>query len=422
VLGWLAAAAWAAVFPIASNLGPQRTWGLIAAAAYLLAALAAALLPRHRAGRAAAAVALAGAALVPLAVLALQGHRQSEVFVVERSAQLLLHTGSPYLPNPLLVTDYNPYLPGMSVFGLPSALLGGVGGTVNDGPGGLLGLLGDARLWFALAFLLSMAGTWRLLRPGGRSSAAAPTVLAASPLVALPLAVGGVDLPLIGLCCFGLALAGKGRPVGAGLVLAFACTLKWTVWPALPVALVLLRALYGCRVAGRAALVAGAGGAAVLVPFALAAPHTVLEQVVRFPLGLSRMPTPAGSPLPGRLLAGLGPGGHQACLLLLCLAGAVVGARLLLRPPVTVVQAADLLAVGLGAAFLLAPAGRFGYLALPLMLALWPRLARGPVVALPLPMRLALPARSASSAPLLPAQARPSGARAAAGVREAVSR
>ena len=85
-------------------------------------------------------------------------------------------------------------------------------------------------------------------------------MLAASPLVALPLAVGGVDLPLIGLCCFGLALAAKGRPVGAGLALAFACTLKWTVWPALPVALVLLRALYGCRVAGRAALVAGAGG------------------------------------------------------------------------------------------------------------------------------------------------------------------
>ena len=154
VLGWLAAAAWAAVFPIASNLGPQRTWGLIAATAYLLAALTAALLPRRPRGAGGRSRRPGGSGLVPLAVLTLQGHRQSEVFVVERSAQLLLHTGSPYLTNPFLVTDYNPYLPGMSIFGLPSALLGGVGGTVNDGPGGLLGLLGDARLWFALAFLL----------------------------------------------------------------------------------------------------------------------------------------------------------------------------------------------------------------------------------------------------------------------------
>ncbi|MFJ6212613.1 glycosyltransferase 87 family protein [Streptomyces sp. NPDC092296] len=376
VTACLVAAGWAAVFPLTSGLPNQRTWGTLAAGAYLLAALAAALLPRRRAGRTAALIALAGATVLPLAVLALQGHRQSEVWVVERSAQLLLHTGSPYLAHPVHVSDYNPYLPAMALFGLPRALLGGGGATVGSGDGGLIGLLGDARLWFAAAFLLCMAVTWRLLRPRGGGSPAAPlAALTASPLVALPLAVGGVDLPLIGVCCLGLALAGRGRPIGAGLVLALACGLKWTAWPALPVALVLLWAAHGRRAAARSAVVALAGCAVAVVPFALTAPRAMLEQVIRFPLGMSRMRTPASSPLPGRLIAETGPGGHVVCLVLLCLSGAAVAGWLLLRPPLTAVRAADQLAVGLATAFLLAPAGRFGYLALPAILALWSRLA-----------------------------------------------
>lgn len=46
---------------------------------------------------------------------------------------------------------------------------------------------------------------------------------------------------------------------------------------------------------------------------------------------------------------------------------------LLVRPPRTVVAAADRLAIGLTTAFLLAPAGRFGYLALPVLLTVWAR-------------------------------------------------
>lgn len=375
VVGCLVAAGWAAVFPLTSSLPNQRIWGTLAAVAYLLAALAAGLLPRHLAGRVAALTALVGAALVPLAVLALQGRRQSEVGVVERSAQLLLHTGSPYLAHPVQVSDYNPYLPGMALFGLPRALLGGGGVQVDAGQGGLLGLAGDARVWFAAAFLLCMAGAWRQVRRGGTSAAVPLAALTASPLTALPLAVGGVDLPLIGFCCLGLALAGRGRAVAAGLVLAFACTLKWTAWPALPVAVVLVWAAHGRRSAARCAVTALTAASALVVPFVPVAPRTLLEQVVRFPLGMAAVRTPASSPLPGRLIAELGPGGHLACLALLGAGGVTVAARLLLRPPLTAVQAADHLTVGLSIAFLLAPAGRFGYLALPAILALWPRVA-----------------------------------------------
>jgi phosphatidylinositol alpha-1,6-mannosyltransferase len=62
---------------------------------------------------------------------------------------------------------------------------------------------------------------------------------------------------------------------------------------------------------------------------------------------------------------------------LLSAGGLAVAVSLLVRPPHDLVAAADRLAVGLCVAFLLAPAGRFGYLALPLALAVLARLAGG---------------------------------------------
>lgn len=67
--------------------------------------------------------------------------------------------------------------------------------------------------------------------------------------VALALCVSGVDLPLTGLCCPGLACAARSRPVAAGVVLAAACSQKWTVWPAVAVAVALLGWAGGIRVA-----------------------------------------------------------------------------------------------------------------------------------------------------------------------------
>ncbi|MEV6975508.1 glycosyltransferase 87 family protein [Kitasatospora sp. NPDC093806] len=368
LLGCLIAAGWAAGFPLVSDLANQRLWGFVAAPAYLLAGLLCLVLPRRFAARAAAAVALLGAVLVPLVVLVLQGRHQSEVMVVERSAHLLLTTGSPYLPHPVVVTDYNPYLPAMSLFGMPRALFG-------DG-NALARLAGDARIWFAVAFVVCLLASWRLLRPTRDRAPLLPlTVLTASPLIALALVGGGVDLPLIGLCCLAMALAERDRTIAAGLVLALAGTLKWTVWPALPVAVLLLWRLYGRRPAARAGLTALGAALAVMVPYVLARGEELREQVVRFPLGLTAIQTPAGSPLPGKVLAGFGPTGHTASLVLLTVGGLGVTVWLLARPPVSAIAAADLLAVGLAIAFMLAPAGRFGYLALPAVLMIWPRLA-----------------------------------------------
>ncbi|MFD5563269.1 glycosyltransferase 87 family protein [Kitasatospora griseola] len=379
--GWVAAAGWAAAFPLMSHLANQAAWGRFAAPGYLFAAVLTLTLPCGLAARAAGAAAALGAALLPLGALALTGHHQSEVTVVERSAALLLHTGSPYLTETPHVVDYNPYLPAMALFGLPRVVLGEAGPAAR--------VLGDVRLWFAAAFLACLLTGWRLLRPGGplRASVLPLTVLTASPLVALALAVGGVDLPLTGVCCLAMALAERGHPLRTGLVLALACTLKWTAWPALPVALLLLHRRHGPRSALRAAVPALAVGGAVIGPVAALHPHELYEQVVRFPLGLTAVHTPAGSPLPGKVLAGLGPYGHTLSLTLLAVGALAVAAWLPTRPPATAVAACDLLAVGLTVAFALAPAGRFGYLALPAVLVVWPRLATAPGRPVPVPRR-----------------------------------
>ncbi|MFD9128539.1 glycosyltransferase 87 family protein [Kitasatospora sp. NPDC059571] len=369
-LGCAVAAAWAAAFPLFSDLPYQALWGRLAAPAYALAGLLCAVLPRRAAPRAAAAVALTGAVLLPLVLLAVHSRYQSEVMVVERSAHLLLTTGAPYLPYPAVPADYDPYLPAMVLFGLPRAVLGTGSAAAR--------LLGDARIWFALAFLGCMLGTWRLLRPGRERAPLLPlAVLTASPLIALALSVGGVDLPLIGVCCLAMALTARERTLAAGLVLALACSLKWTAWPALPVAVLLAWRLYGRRTAARIGGTALAAAGAVVLPFVLTAGRQMREQVVRFPLGLAAVRTPAGSPLPGKVLADLGPTGHTLSLALLCLGGLVVAVWLAAYPPASAVAACDLLAAGLTVAFVLAPAGRFGYLALPTVLALWPRLAAG---------------------------------------------
>ncbi|MGW8385680.1 glycosyltransferase 87 family protein [Streptomyces albidoflavus] len=362
------AAVWAAAFPVVSSLGPHRVWGASACVGYLCAAVA--VLSRRSLGRAVSVwIAGIGAVLVPLVVLVLTGGAQSEVGVVERAGLLTVRQGTPYLADPQAVVEVTPYLPGMALFGLPGAV-------VADGweP---LRYLGDARLWCAAAFLGCLWAAGRVL--GGRGTGRlVGAALIASPVVALPLAVSGVDLPLTGLLCLALALAARHRPVAAGLALALACSLKWTAWPALAVVAALLAHRAGLGAALRGTGVAVAGTVLAVLPSALLAPGPLVEQVFAFPTGRGEWETPAASPLPGRLLADLGPFGWCAAMTLLAAGGVAVAVSLWVRPPAGLVPAADRLAVGLCTAFLLAPAGRFGYLALPVLLSVWARLAEAP--------------------------------------------
>ncbi|QLH21637.1 glycosyltransferase 87 family protein [Streptomyces sp. Rer75] len=397
-LGWAACALVALALAAVSDLAPHRVWGVTAAFGYAVAALVAGRRPAVRclAGRhrAAATTAALGAAVLPLAVLVVADAAQPETAVVERSGALLLSTGSPYLPQSSAVADHNPYLPGMAVFGLPHALFG-------DGP------LTDPRWWLAAAFAVSVVAAGRLGVPRRRVL----PWLVACPLVALPLAVGGVDLPVAGLMCLGLVLADRGRAGRAGLALGAAAALKWTAWPALPVALALLagQARRGDRIQPRpsppswarpgteqpasgaarpaspvrwsagpvrwpASPVRRCGVAALatllitVVPVLLAGPRAFVRDTVVFPLGLADAPSPAASPFPGHLLAAYVPGGTLVAAALLAVAAASLAASLWMRPPPTLASAARRLALGLGLAIALMPATRFGYLVHPLVL------------------------------------------------------
>ncbi|WP_052868023.1 glycosyltransferase 87 family protein [Streptomyces niger] len=385
------AAVWAAVFPLITAPEPHRVWGMSACVGYVCAA--GAVLSSRPYGRVASVwLASGGAVVVPLVALLVTGGAQSEVGVIERSGILTMHQATPYLADPHTVTEVTPYLPGMAVFGLPRAVLG-------EG-GGLLGFLGDARLWCAAVFLGCLWGARRVLGPDGAGRLAIG-VLIASPVVALPLSVSGVDLPMTGLLCLALACAARQRPVAAGLALALACSMKWTAWPAVAVAVALLGHRAGLRAAVRGAAVAVAGTLVLVLPSAVLSPGPLVQQVFAFPLGQGKWETPAASPLPGRLLADLGPAGWCAAVGLLLTGGLAVAVSLFVRPPHDLVTAADRLALGLCVAFLLAPAGRFGYLALPVFLAGWARLVRG--------VRRTAPARSLVVAASVPARSVPVG-------------
>ncbi|MFF9052341.1 glycosyltransferase 87 family protein [Streptomyces erythrochromogenes] len=357
-----------------STLETHRIWGFEAAFGYLVAAVVVGLGPdRERTRAVAVGAALAGAVVVPLVYLLASGHAQSEVEVIERAGTLLVERATPYLDEPRSVVEVTPYLPGMALLGIPRALLGA------DGP--VVRVLGDARLWCAAVLLGCLWAGRRALgtAPGAVERLRYRTAvgaLVASPVVALPLAVSGVDLPLAGLLCLALVLAARHRPVAAGLALAAACSLKWTAWPAVPVAMALLAHRDGLRAAVRSGLVALAGTVLAVLPGVLLSPRAMAEQVLAFPTGRGEFTTPASSPMPGRLLAELGPAGWYAAVGLLLAGGLAVAVSLVVRPPRDLVAAADRLALGLSLAFLLAPAGRFGYLALPVLLVVWSRLAR----------------------------------------------
>jgi len=333
----------------------HRLWGAWAAGTYCAAALLS--LARFRWRRQVVlAVTVAGALIVPLCWLAATGQGMPEVGVVEHSAALLTQHGRPYQSAAQLGADvngYNPYLPGMTLFGLPHALFGG-------------GVATDPRVWDGIAFVLLF---WAALRVAGCGSPVRRTgLLASSPLIAFPLTVSGNDLPVVGLLCLGLALASGAagsRPVMAGIVLGAASALKATAWPALLVVGVLLaaRGRFGAAAAAVLAVVAG--------PFLLIQPRDLFDNTIAFPLGLTKAHSPAASPLPGHLLAATGQAGHLAVIALMASAALGIGVALLVRPPRTVVAAAGYLALVLTLLFMLAPATRWGYFVYPLGIACW---------------------------------------------------
>jgi Glycosyltransferase family 87 len=333
----------------------HRMWGIMAACGYAAAAVSV-MAWRARGADLALAVSLCGALIVPLAWMAWTGQGQPEVSVIARSAQLLVHHGTPYQASALLrqtrnPNAYDPYLPAMTAFGLFWALTG-------PSP------LADPRVWFGVAFVVFFALALRVAK--AKDVTRWTVFVTATPIIAFELAVGGTDVPIIALICLGFALLWRyPHPVLAGLAFGGAASMKATAWPALVVAVSLVLARDGKRAAA-VMTAASLSVVAILVgPFAVLWPGPLVQNTILFPLGLASVTSAAVSPLPGHLIAQTGHAGRLFVIAMLAATGVAVLVSLVVRPPRSVPSAAVRLVIALSLMFVLAPATRFGYFIYP---------------------------------------------------------
>jgi len=362
------------------SAGEDQVWAIWAACGYTAALL---LLWRWGHRTAAALVSVALAVVAPLLWLSVAFRLEDGMMVIERSASLLLHHGSPYLTAAQVKfwLSYNPYPPVMTLFGLPAEA-------------GLGGLAGNAGVWLALGTVAVLALAFRIAMPASRRDALLATAVAvASPVIGLNLAVITTDPPVLAFMLLSLALsavpagtlsaipagtkAAAARTAGSGIALGVACDLKSTAWLAIPVMAAMFAARDGARAAYRF-LAALAVTAVVLIAlldpavlFRRGAVVALVQNSVLFPLGLTRYKTPAESLLPGHLLTTMGTAGHVASVGLLLAAGLAVAISLVIRPPRDMPAAIWRLAIGLALIFLLGPDVRFGYFIYPFGLLGW---------------------------------------------------
>ena len=369
-----------------------RQWGAMAVGPYAAAALGTGVMARwwwwnDRAIRWARAIALVvvlvGATLVPLGlevVWASQGnaaaHVQPEVLVVEhagvradagkdpyqvvdRNGRILIHQSA----EPVYELYY-PYLPGMILFGFSA------GSKVEA-------RLTDARLQFLVFTAAVSLFALSRLRPKSDARLRAAQALTILPTAALPLATGGDDMPVVALMLLGLVALQRRRPVLAGLAMGAAASLKFTAWPLVLLALWVTFDRSGRRAVGRYVAAVVAVVVPVVVPLALQNPAAFVDNVVRFPLGLAGVASPAASALPGHLLVSAFPGVHRPYVVTVAALGAAFVLWFLWRhPPRSPADLARLCAGLMLAAIVLAPATRVGYLLYPANLALWAWLLR----------------------------------------------
>ena len=362
----------------------QREWGRLAVGPYAAGAVAAFVLHRLGAGVRArtwlAAAVVVGVVVMPLALEATWRarshpglHAQSEVIITEEAARALLQGRDPYATTyvhgplaarPLGTTTHFPYLPLMMAFGMPRAA-------------GLPAPLSDARLWFAVG--TSGVGGLMLRRWPGEAERKlrVAQALVLLPTSALLLPTGGDDMPVVALLGLAVAFLAARKPRAAGVVAGLAAAMKQTAWPVLPFLLLAARNRDGSRAraafAGPVAVIV----VAVMAPFVLWHPAAFVEDAVKFPLGLGRQPSAAGTPTIGTALLRLGPHGPLTVALVAIIA--LVAVVLLVRTRTGSTRDAAR-AAGLAwlVALLLAPAARIGYLVYPLNLLAWGWLLREP--------------------------------------------
>ncbi len=387
---YLLAAVFAILNGVATSHADYREWGIMAFVAYVVASLIIGLALARRRRHEISSMAIRHlrvgvvffltitAVLVPLlseltwrATGTENAHAQQEVAVIERAGDRVALGTNPYPKNPTNFginpssdahnvdnDSYFPYLPGMAVFGLLNATT-------------LPHELGDARVLLVAGAIIIFLVALHLTRASPERKILALQFFMVLPTGALPMVTGGDDLPVIALMALSLVLLVRRAPLAAGLVAAVACSLKLTAWPIALLSLFVTHGLRDDRSQRRYLL-----GLALLVPIvvfgAIGNEHAFIENALRFPLGLTKVKSPAASPLLGQFLVTLVPHDRRAITLVLALVGLViVGVALVKFPPRTVVSVTRFAAFVLCVATVLAPATRFGYLVYPTVLYVW---------------------------------------------------
>jgi len=326
---------------------------------------------------------LVGATLLPLALEVTwrsegnpSQHVQPEVVVIEQAGHRAAHGQDPYhaevkghrvvsvVKGQPTYESFFPYLPLMTVFGLPSSTHGPI-------------RLTDARIFFSVVTLLVVSVALVLCRGPSGPKVRALQVLTVLPTAALPLATGGDDMPIVAFLLLALVLAQRRQPFSSGLVLGVVCAMKFTAWPLAALALFAARDKEGKRQPWRMALGMLVVIGPVVVPFLVRNPEAFVQNVIQFPLGLSGVASPAASPMPGHLLVAAFPWLHRILPLTVALIGGAVLVRYLVRkPPRTASAVSSLAGWVMLVAIMFAPATRVGYLLYPINFFVWSYLLR----------------------------------------------
>lgn len=328
-------------------------------------------------------VALLGATLLPLALQAAwrsngsTGHVQPEVQVIERAAHRLTEGHDPYqviVRHGKVVLPTNgqpsyelffPYLPLMTVFGLPASAPGGDGFT-------------EGRIFFTAATLALAGGALAVTKGPQERRFRSLQVITVLPVAALPLATGGDDLPIVAFLLLAMVLAQRRQPVWSGLVLGVVSAMKFTAWPLAALALFAARDRDGRRAPGKMLLGLLVVVVPAVTPFVFLNVTAFVQNVVLFPLGSAGVKSPAASPLPGRLLVTASPTLGHVVIGLVALAGAAfLVYRLVRSPPRTPAEVTAIAGTVMTVAILIAPTTRIGYLLYPINFFVWSWMLRG---------------------------------------------
>ncbi|HUY64108.1 MAG TPA: glycosyltransferase 87 family protein [Acidimicrobiales bacterium] len=388
-----------------SSITLYQQWGKLATGPYVVGAMLSALAARRLRRRPAPLadpgtpswhwttprtviflLVLLGATLMPLSLEVLwrtdaggTSHVQPEVVVVEHSGARVLHGQDPYQvvdggrtkvtapAGQAAYVVYNPYLPLMSVFGIAHG---------TKAPARLT----DARVIFSLMTIVVVVVALAMCRGPTGPRVLALQSMTVLPTAALPLATGGDDLPVAALMLLALVLLQRRRPLASGITLGIAASMKITAWPLAAIGLLAARQRDG-RQGRRPVLLMAAGMAGVMLPAilptALSNVAAFVDNVVRFPLGLAGISSPAASPLLGHAVVSAFPAVHR----IFPVAVAGIGGALLLyvlvrRTPRTPAAVAQLLGWAMTVAILMAPATRIGYFLYPVDFFVWAWLLR----------------------------------------------